>query len=52
MAQSRRFTVGIRTEAAMVEASDPEARAFVEKVRDLCQKVMRKRHPMEWYIFD
>jgi CRISPR/Cas system CSM-associated protein Csm2 small subunit len=47
MAQSRRFARGVRSLAATMEAAKPDAQRFIEHLRGMCQKVMRRPHPME-----
>jgi hypothetical protein len=47
VARSRRRVKAIRQEAALADAGKPEVASFAASVRDMCQKVMRNKHPKE-----
>jgi hypothetical protein len=47
VARSRRRVKAIRQEAALADGSTPEVASFAAKVRDMCQKIMRNKHPKE-----
>jgi hypothetical protein len=47
VARCRRRVKGIRLEAALADGSTPEVASFAAKVRDMCQKIMRNKHPKE-----